>query len=124
MAIIAIEKLGAHLTGQLEAVVKDAKKEILKEAVRATPVQTGRLRGGWVPSDGTPTADSPDRKDKTGAEVEKEIDAVVDASDAASTTFLSNNESYAGIVDAREGMVNAAASSAQAAFAKAARNNT
>ena len=120
MATIPIESLGAHLTGQLEDAVKTVKKDIFRELVESTPVDRGQLRGGWVPSDGTPTGDSPNRIDKSGDAVLAEVDQLIDGSDAASITYLSNNEHYAAVVNARNGMTQAAADYAPAAVRKVA----
>lgn len=69
--------------------------KLLGAVVMDTPVDTGRLRGNWRVSEGTPVLDAVDRVDPSGAVVMNEINAVVQASTGDTAVYLTNNLPYA-----------------------------
>ena len=69
--------------------------KLLGAVVMDTPVDTGRLRGNWRVSEGTPVLDAVDRVDPSGAVVMNEINAAVQASTGDTAVYLTNNLPYA-----------------------------
>ncbi len=69
--------------------------KLLGAVVMDTPVLSGRLRGNWRPSEGTPVLDAIDRVDPSGAIVMSEITAAVQASTGDAAVYLTNNLPYA-----------------------------
>lgn len=69
--------------------------KLLGAVVLDTPVDTGRLRGNWRVSEGTPVLDASDRVDPSGAVVMNEINAAVQASTGDAAVYLTNNLPYA-----------------------------
>ena len=69
--------------------------KLLGAVVMDTPVDTGRLRGNWLVSEGTPVLDAADRVDPSGAVVMTEITAAVQASTGDAAVYLTNNLPYA-----------------------------
>ena len=69
--------------------------KLLGAVVMDTPVDTGRLRGNWRVSEGTPVLDAADRVDPSGAVVMNEINAAVQASTGDTAVYLTNNLPYA-----------------------------
>ena len=76
-----------------------------------TPVDTGLARGSWWPSVGTPIMGGPQRFDKNGSEVAREIQKVVLSAKLTDVLFMMNNVEYIGELEygssrqAPEGMV-------------------
>lgn len=69
--------------------------KLLGAVVMDTPVLSGRLRGNWRVSEGTPVLDAADRVDPSGAVVMNEINAAVQASTGDAAVYLTNNLPYA-----------------------------
>jgi hypothetical protein len=83
----------AQRTGKrIEQVVRAVAVQTLSGIVKDTPVDTGRLRGNWQTSAGTPIYTQIDREDKNGATVIKEI---VDNVNPRGVTYMTNNLPYA-----------------------------
>lgn len=68
--------------------------EALNRVVMKSPVDTGRFRGNWNVSFGTPTA-GPDLVDKTGSEVITRGNAVIMGMKVPMTVWVSNHLPYA-----------------------------
>lgn len=60
-----------------------------------TPVLTGRLRGNWQVSIGSPVTTITGRTDMTGAEVIREVEKVAQQSSMMDVVILRNNLPYA-----------------------------
>ena len=69
--------------------------KLLGAVVMDTPVDTGRLRGNWRVSEGTPVLDAAVRVVPSGAVVMNEINASVQASTGDTAVYLTNNLPYA-----------------------------
>jgi hypothetical protein len=83
----------AQRTGKrVEQVVRAVAVQTLSGIVMDTPVDTGRLRGNWQTSAGTPIFTTTDREDKSGAAVIKEIEQNVNP---LGVTYMTNNLPYA-----------------------------
>ena len=69
--------------------------EVLKRVVMRTPVDSGRARGNWQTSVGSPITTEIDRVDKTGATVMAAALPTIESWDAANVSiFLMNNVPY------------------------------
>jgi len=66
---------------------------LFREVIFRTPVDTGRLKGNWQTSVGTPANGVTDRTDKTGALAFAEAAAQIGG--MGSVTYLANNLPYA-----------------------------
>lgn len=66
---------------------------LFREVIYRTPVDTGRLKGNWQTSVGTPANGVIDRKDPTGALAFAEAAAQIGG--MGSVTYLANNLPYA-----------------------------
>jgi len=87
-------------TGQkVDRVRRVVTLKLLGSVVLDTPVDTGRLRGNWRPSFGTPLTETTAREDKGGREVMREIEALTSISTGDNSIFLTNNLPYAGVAE-------------------------
>lgn len=102
---------------------------LFREVIFRTPVDTGRLKGNWQTSVGTPALGATDRKDPSGALAFGE--AIAQIGGMGSVTYLANNLPYAQRIEydgwshtkAPEGMVRVSFARIDAIVAKAARDN-
>jgi hypothetical protein len=83
--------------------------DVLRGLILASPVDTGRLRGGWnasvaTPSDWAPPTGVVDKAEGTGtlgAERLAEAAVAISASTLGSVLWISNSVSYVGVVNDR-----------------------
>jgi len=87
-----IARYAARTGEKIRSVNKAIAMELLSGIVKDTPVDTGRLRGNWQTSAGTPVLTEIDRLDKNGATVIKEIATNIDP---MGVTYMTNNLPYA-----------------------------
>lgn len=80
---------------KIDSIRRGVTLKLLGAVVMDTPVDTGRLRGNWRVSEGTPVLDATDRVDPSGAVVMNEINAAVQASTGDTAVYLTNNLPYA-----------------------------
>lgn len=96
----------------IEAVAKDIIIEIGESVVTLTPVKTGRLKGNWQMTVGSPSMHSLIRYDFRGHETLEDINKGAMSFTAGQIAYIVNNLSYAGFIEdggsrykAPEGMV-------------------
>ena len=65
---LRIESWANEALGAIEQTFKDVVIQIGETLINLTPVDTGRAKGSWVLTIGTPSTVSPERYDKEGAE--------------------------------------------------------
>lgn len=83
---------------QLEGLARQTCLEISEEVVRATPVDTGFLRGSWQPAIGEPqTKDG--KPDPAGAQTIASVSAVANNVKPGDRFYMMNNASYASFVE-------------------------
>lgn len=101
MAEIPISKLASHIGANIDELARAVKIEIFSGVIRDTRVDTGRLRGNWQTTTGSPAPSQLDRADPTGAS------AIADAQGVKADTvdYLTNNLPYAEVWEERDGMV-------------------
>jgi len=81
---------------------RNIKIKLFSEVSNNTTVKTGRLRGNWQTSTGTPKYGEIDRIDKTGSAVLQEINSNVTA---FGVDYFTNNLPYATVEEERKGFV-------------------
>jgi hypothetical protein len=126
---IPLAKLAEMMGGDLETVVRKATLDLFATVVRRSPVDTGRFKGNWNASYGTPTFTVGGRVDKTklgtiGANMKAEVQ-LVESLPVGGVTYLSNSMPYAARLEhgwsgqAPSGMVKLAAEEFARMVAKA-----
>ena len=68
--------------------------ELFNSVILDTPVDTGRARGNWQCSGGSPMLNSVEREDPTGSQATSEVVSKVESSFGDGSMFLSNNLPY------------------------------
>jgi hypothetical protein len=81
------------IKGNIDAEVRYLTLDLDYSIVKTTPVDTGRAKGNWLPSIGSPITEEIDRLDPTGEAVMNEIASVVPLK-AGQVVWLSNNVHY------------------------------
>lgn len=102
MAEIPIERLAKHIGDNLEETAKNVKFQVMRNVTFDTIVDTGRLRGNWQCTNGSPAVGTIERFDASGNSVESEIRRTVKSD---TIDFLTNNLPYAEVLEERDGMV-------------------
>lgn len=102
MAKVNIENWAAKVGADLEEAVIAIKIELFSSIIGDTRVDTGRLRGNWQTSTGSPKKFEIDRLDPNGnlAMTEAENNITVNGVD-----YMTNNLPYAAIWNERDGMI-------------------
>lgn len=104
-----LRKFAERTKQSLDATCRGVAIKWFSGTVNSTPVDTGRLRGNWLVSTGSPIVSELARFDKTGAVVQGEIVQAVQG--AGAVNYLTNNLPYAERIEygysdqAPEGMV-------------------
>lgn len=94
-----------------ELATKAIAMELFKNVILKTPVDTGRARGNWTASIGSPVSDVKQHTDKGGESTISQVIEKVDDIKLGDTIYLSNNLPYIGKLEygsskqAPEGMV-------------------
>lgn len=102
MAVIPLEKLADTLGGDMDQWARAFTIALFNGVVRDTRVDTGRLRGNWQTTVGSPADGTVERLDPNGSLVFSEIVGTVRAE---SVNWLTNNIIYAEIWNERDGIV-------------------
>lgn len=89
-----------------DRLVRAISLELFTRVVKKSRVRTGRFRGNWQTSTGSPVSKEIDRLDTTGGRAISEAASKVKG--AGSVNFLSNNVPYAGVLEERYGAVRVA----------------
>lgn len=102
MAEIALENLANKLGGDLDQWSRAFTISLFNGVVRDTRVDTGRLRGNWQITTGSPASGEIDRLDPNGSQVFSEI---VGSVRAENINWMTNNLSYAAVWEEKDGMI-------------------
>ena len=102
MAFIPLEKLADTLGGDLDEWSRAFTISLFNGVVRDTRVDTGRLRGNWQTTVGSPASGTLERLDPNGSMA---FDEIVGTVKAESVNWLTNNLSYAAVWNERDGMI-------------------
>ncbi len=73
--------------------------EVLRRVVRRTPADTGRARGGWHVTLGTPSSTTPSTKDASGEGVVAAGHATIQQAKPFDIVWISNNVEYIRILE-------------------------
>ena len=85
-------------TEKLDALARQSCQQIAENVVRATPVDTGFLRGSWQPSLENPVA-ADGVPDQSGAGVLSSIGLTISGMKAGDVFYLTNNAAYGPFVE-------------------------
>jgi len=102
MAVIPLENLADKLGGDLDQWSRAFTISLFNGIVRDTRVDTGRMRGGWQASVGSPASGDTGRLDPNGSLV---FDEIVGTVKAESVNWLTNNIVYAAVWEEKDGMI-------------------
>ena len=97
-----ISKYARKTIGDAGKVSRASKLALFSGVIRDTRVDTGRLRGNWQTSTGSPKMAGVDRLDPNGDEATKEAMANVTA---FGVDYMTNNLPYAVVYEEKDGMV-------------------
>lgn len=106
-----IRKFGEILGKRIDFVHRNLGIMLFTAVVYDTPVDTGLARGSWWPSKGMPVMGGPQRIDKDGSSVTRDIQSVCMSAKLTDVLFMMNNVEYIGQLEygwsgqAPEGMV-------------------
>ena len=90
-----ISKYGKNTSSRISKIRRGVMLKLFSAVVMDTPVDTGRLRGNWLISQGAPNRNPVDRDDKSGQETMQEIQKEVLTTTGDESVFLTNNLPYA-----------------------------
>jgi hypothetical protein len=82
-----------------DTVLRKTCLDLFSRVVLRTPVETGRLRGAWLCTVGTPSSSAPVEDDKSGGKTIGEISGALASAKMGDTIYLVNNTSYAAYVE-------------------------
>lgn len=91
---VPINSLVDLYAGDMDAAVRDLALQGLRSLVLKTPVDTGRLRGGWLVSNGVPRGIVSIVEDKSGAQTISKGIGAIEAARAGRLVILENNVEY------------------------------
>jgi len=92
-----LDKATLNLKGYTEITVRGILLDLTRLIIKASPVDTGRFRGNWQASFGSPKGGKLQRKDKSkdGANTADLADKVIANIEMGQTFYLTNNLPYA-----------------------------
>ena len=92
-----LDKATLNLKGYTEITVRGILFDLTRLIIKASPVDTGRFRGNWQASFGSPKGGKLQRKDKSkdGANTADLADKVIANIEMGQTFYLTNNLPYA-----------------------------
>ena len=102
MQEVPMSQISRVMNEQTSEFVRAVKIALFNGVIRDTRVDTGRLRGNWQTTTGTPAEGDIPRLDKEGTAAEADVVAGVKED---TIDFLTNNLPYAEVWEQRDGMV-------------------
>lgn len=100
--VIPMNQLAKVLGQEVDEVIRAVKISLFNGVIRDTRVDTGRMRGNWQTTTGSPAVSDIPRLDKSGSSAQAEVRATVKSD---TVDFLTNNVPYVEIWEQRDGMV-------------------
>jgi hypothetical protein len=88
---MSMDAIVKRVNGRIDTVIRKSTIELFSGVVKMTPVDTGRARGNWQCTIGSPATSEIDRIDPKGSGVNKEIISTVKT---GTVVYLSNNVPY------------------------------
>lgn len=99
---VDISRFAEQTESTLDEAARAVQISLFSSVSDDTRVDTGRLRGNWQTSVGSPITTETDRLDPNGTEVEREIKQTVTSGDVV---YFTNNLPYAEVWEQEDGMV-------------------
>jgi len=89
-------KVIENAKNRIDIVIKKAEIRVFESVIMKSPVDTGRFRGNWIATTGTPSfMYYDDLKDKPGRVTKAAARSVINESQIGGITYLVNNLPYA-----------------------------
>ena len=89
---MSMQAIVNRVNNRMDTVIRKSTIELFGRVVKMTPVDTGRAKGNWQCTVGSPATDEIDRLDKSGSTVMAEVKQNVPK--AGSIVWLANNVPY------------------------------
>ncbi len=99
---VDIAKFAAKTNSTLGEACRAIKIELFSSVILDTRVDTGRMRGNWQTSTGTPIEVETDRLDKSGSEAISEVQNNITDFEI---DYMTNNVPYAVVWEERDAMI-------------------
>lgn len=80
---------------KMEKAVRKIALDVFADTINATPVKSGRLRGAWLTSIGSPAGGDPGTLDKSGGVSIARASGVVAGAELGDVIYMVNNVEYA-----------------------------
>ena len=90
---MSMSSIVSRVNGQIDVKIRKATIELFSSVVKGTPVDTGRARGNWQCTIGSPANNQVEATDKSGAGVITDVVSTVPAKSGA-VVWLTNNVPY------------------------------
>jgi len=101
---IDISKFAKKTNSSLDEACRAIKISLFNSIIMDTRVKTGRLRGNWQTSTGSPITDSSlIRRDPSGSETTREVEQKVTG--IGTVDYFTNNLPYAEVWEEKDGMM-------------------
>lgn len=102
MREIPLNKLAETLGASLDQTVRAVKVELFNGVIDDTRVDTGRAKGNWVLSSGSPVTETIERLDPNGSSAKTDVAGGVTPDDI---DYLSNNLPYIAVLEEKDAMI-------------------
>lgn len=103
MIIKNADQIAKRANATLDEFTRAVWIELFTGVIENTRVDTGRMKGNWQTTVGSPAKNDIDRLDKSGAETIRDMTSK--RGGAGEVTYLTNNVPYVGVWEQRDGMV-------------------
>ena len=98
----AINEFAKKTSASLDETSRAIKISLFGSVIGDTRVDTGRLKGNWQTSTGSPNYNTTDRTDKDGTKATAEVERTVKGD---TVDYLTNNLPYAEVYEEKDAMV-------------------
>lgn len=103
MIIKNADQIAKRANATLDEFVRNVWIELFTGVIENTRVDTGRMKGNWQTTVGSPAQSDIDRLDKNGAQTVRDMKSKIGG--VNEVTYLTNNLPYVGVWEQRDGMV-------------------
>ena len=100
---VDISKFAKKTNSSLNEACRAIKISLFNSIIRDTRVRTGRLRGNWQTSVGSPITNVIDTLDPSGSETMRDVNQKVTG--AGTKDYFTNNLPYAAVWEEKDGMM-------------------
>lgn len=93
--VVEVDKFAKSIGVTIKQAQEKVAYDLFSMIVKATPVGTGRAKGNWIPSSGTPVYDfDPERKDKDGSSTLAKMSSILESHKEGESIFITNSTPY------------------------------